>query len=153
MIFYKDEALYNRIINSTKNHKMIFIGENPHWDKAIDNTVEQLMIELAKETSFRVYARESLYCCFPFMESDSLNARESRLISSKITEYNKANTFDKRIIATAVDIAHSIKHSTQLVDSFIQRQLRAISKASIKEQLISLSQRIAAMNLLMTKRK
>ena len=139
MIFYTGSALSKKIIESTMKHEMIFIGENPHWNKRINSAVEELMIELSKATDFKIYAKESLYCYHPFMELDSQNADDSPIIPGKITEYNKSVEINERIIATAIDIAHSIKHSTNLVNAFIQKHIAEISNASSKKRISDLS--------------
>ena len=139
MSFYTTELLTEKIIDSTNGYEMIFIGENPHYNEKINDLVVELSIELAKKTEFRTYAKESLYCLYPFMESNSKSGVESKIIPKKITEYNKNTDPEKQITVTAVDLAHSIKHSPHLVNSFIQYHINNLKSASLKDKISKLS--------------
>jgi hypothetical protein len=142
MIFYTNELIAKKIINSTKDYKMLFIGENPHYNENINDLVVDLSIELAKKTDYKTYAKESLYCLYPFLEEDSKLGNESKIIPKKITEYNRSVEPVERITVTAVDLAHSIKHSPHLVNNFIQKQITDIENANFKDEISTLSTKI-----------
>jgi hypothetical protein len=142
MSFYTTESLTEKIINSTNEYEMIFIGENPHYNDKINDLVVELSIEFAKRTDFKIYAKESLYCLYPFLETDSKSGKESKIIPKRITEYNKKADSERQITVTAVDLAHSVKHSRHIVNNFIQKHILDLRNKSLKNEISNLSMKI-----------
>ncbi len=135
MIFYTNRELYQKILSSVEHSQMIFIGENPHRNRSIHTVVAELMIELAKQTDFQIYATEMVYSLYPFMEESSRHARESRMIPAQITNYNKSMESHKRIICTALDMAHDVRHSPHLVMEFMENLMDGLTDSSLRQAL------------------
>ena len=133
-----------KIISDTHSKEMLFIGEYLHSNQQIQFYVNELVVKLAMNSDFRIFAKESVYCLHPILESKSANCINSNHIANSIIEYNKAISEDKRIIVTSIDMAHSIKYSPQLVknclEAIIARNTNDDFNSVIKEILKDLEQ-------------
>ncbi len=133
MSFTIGNNIPDKIVSESHSHEMIFLGEYLHHDQRIKKYALTIVRELASRTDFRILAKESVYCIHPFLEQDSLNNSDSKYIDKIINDYNRQCPDDQKIIVTAIDIAHSINHTPELVRQYLQKMTDDSDKNFEKE--------------------
>lgn len=138
MVFTTGNDIPGKLFTDCSQKEMIFLGEYLHNSAVIHDYKDQLVIGMAKISDFRLLARESVYCLHPVVEYKSLQGMDSEYISPAITEYNRS-TDEHHIVVTAIDIAHSIKHTPRLVKEFIKAVISKNSREDVKPLFSALS--------------
>jgi len=104
---------------------MLFIGEGPHHDALIAETVEGLARHLGETRGYGVFAMESLFSQSPFVMAASdgvslpsvLPTATARVgegfgtVLDSLVEGNASLPSEKRIFCTTLDIDHAINHT------------------------------------------
>ena len=132
MIFTADNDIPNKVLSETQGKEMIFLGEYLHQNPTINKYIEELIVMIAKKSKFRIFAKESVYCLYPNFEKNSLQGMESNYFGDTITNHNRSSENNK-VIVTAIDLAHSIKHTPTLVKEFILETISNNSNPEIVE--------------------
>jgi hypothetical protein len=135
--------------------KMIFIGEDPHHDWKIYNTVIGLSLHLRKKLGYGVLAREGCYTGWPYLEARDMgeSARLPNVLPEKefpedytaeepLAAYNRSVPANLRLLCTTLDIDHEIdyaKTNTALYLGFLASRSSSIeARADIAKAIPAL---------------
>ena len=140
MTFTCGREIPEKLITDLKEKEMFFLGEYVHNDRLIFETVHTLLLDIAYKSGFRLFAKEAVYCLHPHLESCSRNGLPSPYIPEQVLQYNKNH--QEKIITTAVDLAHSIKHSPHLVKDYISLMSAGVKSEDFQRRLAGLTDRL-----------
>jgi len=137
---------FSCVLPQLQGAEIIFAGESPHWVPDVRAAIVRFALQLAAEHDLRVMAFESLYGRHPFMEMSSLGLAGPEATTSGVPEaivaYNQQVPEARRLLATAIDIEHSINHSKPATVKYLSHLASRSDSAVAAEELRSSARRL-----------